>query len=215
MNAPRRFRDRRAAGQSLALLLQQQPLSGPCIVLALPRGGLPVAVPVAKALGAPLDVLVVRKIGLSSNPECAIGAVAPGIVYHDASVLPWTGLDAADLQTLAARAEQARREREHRFHAHHAAPDLSGRTAIVVDDGIATGATMIAALRAARAAGASQVIAAAPVASHEAMARLAAEADECRVVSVPPVFNAVGEWYEDFPQVSDAEALALLDEARS
>ena len=210
MDAPRRFEDRAAAGESLATMLFRMALPKPLVVLALPRGGLPVSVPVARRLGARLDVMTVRKIGLPANPEQAIGAVAAGVVYRDEAILPYTGLDEASFRRLATAAEVQRQRREQLFRDQREACALQGTTAILVDDGIATGATMIAAIRAARAAGARRVVAAAPVASQSAFARLQAEADDVVVAQVPTGFSSVGEWYRSFPQVEDDEALALL-----
>ncbi len=209
MDAPRIFEDRAEAGSRLASLLQRRTLAAPCVVLALPRGGLPVALPVARRLGARLDVMTVRKIGLPSDPERAVGAVAPGIVYRDEATEFLSGLDDATFQQLADIAEAQRRRREQLFRTQRPAADLHHATVILVDDGIATGATMIAAVRAARAAGASYIVAAAPVASIEAVRRLQGEVAELVVLQVPTAFNSVAEWYGDFRQVEDEEALAL------
>lgn len=213
MNAPRIFEDRVEAGASLASLLQRRTLTEPCVVLALPRGGLPVAAPVARRLGAHLDVMTVRKIGWPADPERAIGAVAPGTVYRDESLGPHAGVDDATFQQLADLAEAQRRRREHRFRMQRAAAELRDATVILVDDGIATGATMIAAVRAARQAGARKIVAAAPVASFEAVTRLRQEADEVVVLQVPSTFHSVAEWYRDFPQVEDEDALGVYAQA--
>jgi putative phosphoribosyl transferase len=215
MNAPRCFQDRAEAGEILATALQRAALPAPCVVLALPRGGLPVAVPVAHRIGAELDVMSVRKIGLPGNPECAIGAVAPGVVYRDDAIPTQAGVDDTLFRRLAASAEIQRQERERLFRAQRPMPDLRNGTTILVDDGIATGATMIAAARAARAAGARRLILAAPVASPEAVERLRDEADGMVVVLIPAELLSVGEWYRSFPQVEDSEALALLDRERA
>ena len=182
-------------------------------MLALPRGGLPTALVVARRLGAALDVLTVRKVGLPGDPECAIGAVGPGVEFRDDGVLRLSGLTTQDFAVLAHAAATERTRRELQYRRHLPALDLAGSTAVIVDDGLATGATMIAALRAARAAGATHVVAAAPVASAEALARVQREADAAVAALTPASFSCVGEWYASFDQVQDDEALALLDEA--
>ena len=171
-------------------------LRRPILVLGLPRGGVPVAYEVALALRAPLDVLVVRKIGMPGQPELAIGAVAAGgiIVREPGSVGHLAALDTR-FEQLAQRelAELDRRERAYR--AGLPPLDLRGQTVVLVDDGLATGATMVAAVRAARAAGAAFVIVAAPVASDEAAAVVGAEADQLAILQVPPLLFAIGAWY--------------------
>ncbi len=210
------FRDRRAAGRELGERLAHAYASSDPIVLALPRGGVPVAYEVARALRAPLDVLVVRKIGAPFNREFAIGAIASGgvTVYHD-DVLAALGLDRAALAGLEARerAELARRERA--FRAGREPLELTGKTAILVDDGIATGATMEAAVAVAKALGPRAVIVGVPTAARDAVAALERTADAVEVLSVPEPYIAVGAWYEYFPQVSDDEVVALLEDYRS
>lgn len=204
---PRAYRDRTEAGQELAGQVARLELAGPPVVLALPRGGVPVALPVARALRAPLDVLVVRKIGAPWQPEFALGAIASGgIVLRDAGAL--ADPEVFDAVLAQERHELARRERL--FRGDRAPPALAGRSVVLVDDGLATGSTMLVAVRAARAAGATEVIAAAPVGSREAAARIAAEADVTVVPSQPDPFFAVGEWYAAFPQVEDDEVRRLL-----
>jgi putative phosphoribosyl transferase len=184
-------------------------------VLALPRGGVPVAAEVAQALSAPLDVLNVRKLGMPWQPEFAAGAVAPG----DVLVLnPAARAETASLETLlqpvieSERRELARRERVYRRG--RPSLELRGKCAILVDDGIATGATMEAAAMAARAMGAAEVVIAVPVAPPETVRRLAAGADRVVCPQQPAGFMAVGQFYAEFPQLSDAEVLDQLEANR-
>lgn len=210
------FADRREAGIELARRVRRLDLRAPVIVLGLPRGGVPVAYEVAQALHAPLDVLVVRKIGMPGEPELAIGAIAAGdIIVREPETRSRYGLDTATFAALAERerAELNRRERSYRGGEPPLA--LSGKTVVLVDDGLATGATMLAAVRAARNAGAASVIVAAPVASDEASALIAAEADELVLLEIPSELHSVGEWYFDFTQVEDAEVRALLKKGHS
>lgn len=205
------FRDRRDGGRRLAAALAAH-ADPHAIVLALPRGGVPVAAEVARALGLPLDVLVVRKLGVPGEPELAFGALASGGVRIDNPEILATG--SAEPEELAAVVERETAElarRELRFRGGRPPAALAGRTVILVDDGIATGATMRAAVAAARACGASRVTAAAPVASAEAVRLLSNEADAVVALYVPVPFGGVGRWYENFTQTGDDEAAALLD----
>lgn len=205
------FTDRRDAGRHLAAALDHLRDQDP-VVLAVPRGGVVVGREVAERLGALLDVIVPRKLRAPYNPELAIGAVAEG----GAAVLDEMahGVSAAYLEqeTEAQRAEIARRVKAYR--GGRPLPSLAGRTVIVLDDGIATGATLIAALRAVRAMAPAHLVAAVPVAPPESVARMAREADEVVCLSAPEFFQAVGQFYEDFTQVDDAEVVALLSEGR-
>lgn len=209
------FANRRAAGIELAAAVQALTLKPPLCVLGLPRGGVPVAYEVARALHAPLDVLVVRKIGMPGQPELAIGAIATGgIVVRQAG-------DAAYLVDEEAFEELARRERielERREQVYRAGlppMDLRNATVILVDDGIATGCTMIAALRSVRKAGAAARVVAAPVASDPAAALVWGEADHCAILKIPVYLAAIGQWYEDFDQIEDSEVCELLERARA
>lgn len=182
--------------------------SHPELVLGLPRGGVPVAAEVARALGAELDVLVVRKLGDPGNPEFALGAVGPRgtLVMHPHG----RAVDAAVLDGIRAR-EQAELERRERAYRGGRGPlELDGRRVLLVDDGIATGATMLVAVEAARALGAAEVAVAAPVAAADARDAVAAVADAVLVLEVPEAFWAVGAWYADFRQTDDAEVVRLL-----
>ena len=207
------FKDRRDAGRALAGVLTAASRIEPgALVLALPRGGVPVAWEVARALAAPLDVLVVRKLGHPGQEEYAMGAIASGGVCVKAEPdQPWPVSPKA-LEAVVAReaAELARRERHYR--GDRAALVLTGRTVVLVDDGLATGATMRAAVSAARAGGAQRIVVAVPVASKEAVHGLAALADEVVSVLTPEPFRAVGLWYEDFGQTGDDEVCRLLSQ---
>jgi predicted phosphoribosyltransferase len=211
---PRSFIDRRDAGLALARAAKRLRLLPRTVVLGLPRGGVPVASEVARGLRVPLDVLVVRKIGMPANPEFAIGAIAAGgtvVREPDLEGLPRISAFQFDELVQAQKRELLRRERAYR--GGRGPLDLVDRPVLIVDDGLATGATMIAAIRAARQAGASQVIAAAPVASGEAAARIDAEADATLFLKIPAYLSSIGEWYDDFHQIEDDEVCALLEKS--
>ena len=203
------FSNRRAAGRELGEELAPLDLKNP-IVLALPRGGVPVGYEVAQRLGAPLDVLVVRKVGAPGQPELAIGAVAPGVTVSDDATLAMLGVTPEYFE-MAARHERLEVERRVRMFRESRPPlDLHGRTAILVDDGLATGSTMLAGVGVARQLGAARVIVAVPVAAREAIERLSDKADEVISLLAPEPFAAVGYWYADFTQTDDAEVRRLL-----
>jgi putative phosphoribosyl transferase len=183
----------------------------PVVVLGIPRGGVVVAAEVARCIAAPLDVLVAHKIGAPGNPEFAIGAVtADGTILVAAWARRETGMSAAALEDLAAREVDSAVAREGRLRAGRPPMSLAGAIAILVDDGLATGATVHAAVLAVRARGAARVVVAAPVASREAVALLEPVADEVIVVAVPGGFHAVGQWYVSFGQVDDETVLRIL-----
>jgi len=209
------FRDRAEAGRRLAELLGGRRLGvGEVVVLGLPRGGVPVAYEVARALGLPLDVMVVRKLGVPFQPELAMGAIGEGDVrFVNDEVVREAGVSKDELAAVERR-ERAELERRARRYRHDRPPmALEGRTAVVVDDGIATGSTVRAACRVARARGATRVVVAAPVASPSSIAELADAADEVVCLEAPRWFYAVGAWYRDFSEVSDDEVVTLLDRA--
>ncbi|WP_437024447.1 phosphoribosyltransferase [Streptomyces sp. enrichment culture] len=210
-----RFTDRRQAGRALARELRARGDAGLLpdpVVLALPRGGVTVAREVAEALGAPLDVLVVRKIGAPAQEEFAVGALAgDGVPMFDPRTLDLLGLDERDLTAVVERERAELHRRERVYRRGRTAPALEGRSVIVVDDGLATGATARAALRSVRRRSPARVLLAVPVCSPEGAASLRGEADEVVCLHRPSGFTAVGEWYDDFGQLTDEDVLAALD----
>ena len=203
------YSDRTAAGQLLARELRRLQLHPPIIVLALPRGGVPVAVPVARQLGAVLDVMVVRKLGMPGHPEFAIGAIAPGTVFEP-SPSAALGVSSDTLRALMRREQLELLRREKLYRSGRPPLNLHGRTVVLVDDGLATGATMLAAIRAARRFGARTVVVAAPVASDQAVDLIDAETDAIVVLEQPSDFHAVGQFYERFEQLQDAAVCDML-----
>ncbi|MDN8611828.1 phosphoribosyltransferase [Variovorax ginsengisoli] len=204
------FKDRRDAGRALAKALEAWRGRPGVLVLALPRGGVPVAWEVARALGAPLDVLVVRKLGFPGQEEYAMGAIASGGVRVMGEADAGWPVSARELEAVVAREQAELVRREQRYRGGRPPLDLAGRVLILVDDGLATGATMSAAVQAARAGYPKQVIVAVPVASTEAVQSLSALADEVVCLFTPEHFRAVGLWYQDFTQTSDEEVDRLL-----
>jgi predicted phosphoribosyltransferase len=186
------------------------------LVLGLPRGGVPVAFEVARRLGAPLDVFVVRKLGVPGHEELAMGAIASGgiLVLND-DVVRRSGVSRAQIEHVAARERQEleRRERSYRGDASH--PDVAGRTVILVDDGLATGSTMRAAVAAVRQEHPRRVVVAVPTAAPEVCDAFREDADDVVCAATPEPFYAVGLWYEDFAQTSDEEVHELLEDARA
>lgn len=206
------FRDRVDAGRRLAARLADR--SGDVVVLGLPRGGVPVAAEVAAALGAPLDVIVVRKLGVPFQPEVAMGAIGEdGVRLLDQDLIERAGITPAEIESVERRERATLEARVARFRSGFERLDLAGRTAIIVDDGIATGATASAACRVARGLGAARVIVAAPVGGPDALRRVQG-ADEVVCLVQPRDFQAVGAHYRDFGQTPEAEVVELLDEGR-
>jgi len=208
------FTDRESAGVALGEALCKCRLTAPVVVLGLPRGGVPVAFQVAAALQAPLDVMVVRKVGAPGQPEFAIGAIASGDVTVREPYAPAYLATDARFEQLAQRERLELARREHAYRLGLAPLALAGRTVVLVDDGVATGCTMLAAIRAARKGGAARVVAAAPVASDEAAALIGNEADEIVFLNIPPYLQAISLWYRDFGQTSDEEVCDLLARSR-
>jgi putative phosphoribosyl transferase len=208
------FRDRHDAGRKLAAALRQYAGRGDVLVLALPRGGVPVAFEVAQALAAPLDILIVRKLGVPFQPELAMGAVASGgIRVLNDEVVRQFDLRPEIIERVAEEElrEVARRDAAYRHG--RPAPNAAGKVAILIDDGLATGSTMRAAARAVRQQRPARLIVAVPVAAAGTCRDLRAEADEVVCLSTPEGFFAVGQWYEDFEQTSDDEVRSLLEKS--
>ncbi|MBE1877639.1 phosphoribosyltransferase [Myceligenerans pegani] len=209
------FDDRTDAGRRLARRLEAL-RADDVVVLGLPRGGVPVAFEVARELGAPLDVIVVRKLGVPHRPEYAVGAIGEGDVrVLNDEVWRHVGMDAEELADVerAERTELSRRVK--RFRGEHERIALTDRTALIVDDGMATGATARAACQVARAQGARRVVLAVPVGAADAVRSLRGDADDVVCLAEPARFMAVGQWYGDFGQTQDSEVAELLDRARS
>lgn len=206
-----RFADRAEAGKALAALLRHYEGRQDVVVLALPRGGVPVGYEVAEALGAALDVFLVRKLGMPGHPEFAMGAIASGgvrVLSEDVVRAYGVSQEAVERVARAEQAELERREREYRQN--HPAVDVRGKVAILVDDGLATGSTMKAAVAAVRNLGPARVVVAVPVGAPSTCGEFSAIADEIVCARTPEPFSAVGLWYYDFSQTTDAEVRSLL-----
>jgi putative phosphoribosyl transferase len=205
------FPDRQEAGRLLAHRLGEYARRPGVIVLGLPRGGVPVAYAVATALQLPLDVLIVRKLGVPGREELAFGAIASGgVQVLNSEIVANFGLTGAAIARVAARERRELERRDQAYRGARPAPAVRDRTVILVDDGIATGATVRAALLALRHRGAARIVVAAPVMAPDTHAALAGEADAVVAVLVPPDFAGVGQWYDNFAQTTDAEVQALL-----
>jgi predicted phosphoribosyltransferase len=207
------FLDRAHAGRALGQALAHLRGGAP-VVLALPRGGVPVGLEVARALGAPLDVVVVRKLGAPGHPEFAVGAIAPGAVYVDRSIIRQLGVPPAYLEQVTAAEARELARRELAYRAGRPPLDVAGRLVVLVDDGLATGATIRAALASLRERGPARVVLAAPVGAPETIARLRELADEVVCLETPPDFRAVSLAYDNFDPTSDAEVMRCLAAAR-
>lgn len=209
------FRNRREAGRQLTEALTHYRDRDDLLVLALPRGGVPVAYEVASALNAELDVLVVRKLGLPYEPELAMGAITSGgITVLNEDMTRLLGISPAEIENVIRRERLELERRERDYRGDREPLRVAGRAVIVVDDGVATGASMLAAVKALRSLKAAHIVVAVPTASDEALRELRVYADECVCLSTPPFFYAVGRWYQDFSQVSDEEVHALLSGAQ-
>jgi putative phosphoribosyl transferase len=210
------YRDRVHAGQVLAAALKRQRELADPLVLGLPRGGVPLAACVARALGAPLDVLVVRKLGVPGHEEVAMGALASGgIRIMNAEVVDALGISEAALQRVEAAETLELERRERALRGGRRAPRVEGRAVVLVDDGAATGATMLAAIAAVRAQRAREIVVAVPVAPADTLARFERAADRVICPLRPERFSAIGEFYADFSQVSTETARRWLDDARA
>lgn len=209
---PGGFVDRGDAGRLLAEALRGR-VTGEAVVLAIPRGGVEVAAAVAAELGAPLDVVIPRKVGAPGNSELGLGAVAEGVEVLDRRLIEALAVSDEYLRREIERQEEEIRRRTAVYRRGRPAARVEGRTAVVVDDGVATGGTATAALRWARDRGARRVILAVPVAPANGILRLSREADEVVTLLAPEHFQAVGQWYADFPQVADERVVELLEEA--
>jgi putative phosphoribosyl transferase len=209
-----RFRDRIDAGRRLAAHLSAYANRPDVLVLALPRGGVPVAAEVARALAAPLDVFLVRKLGMPGHEEFAIGAIASGgvrIVNED--TLREYGVSREQVSAVIQSEEQELERRERRYRGERSFPDVTGRTVILIDDGLATGSTMRAAVIALRQERPARIVVAVPTAPAETCEELSTIVDDMVCVMTPEPFYAVGLWYEDFSQTTDEEVRELLEQA--
>jgi putative phosphoribosyl transferase len=211
-----RFRDRKQAGRMLAERLAAYRGRPDVLVLALPRGGVPVGFEVAQALNAPLDVFIVRKLGVPGHEELAMGAIASGgVIVLNEDVVRGLMIPEEVIQQVAAREQQELERRERAYRGTRPAPDVKDRTVILVDDGLATGSTMMAAAKALRQQQPAEIVVAVPVAAPSTCNRLRAVADEVICVLMPEMFYAVGQWYADFSQTTDEEVRELLARASS
>lgn len=209
----RRFRDRSEAGELLALELAHLAGRGDCVILALPRGGVPVGYELSCILHAPLDILVVRKLGVPGNEELAMGAIATGgVKLLNEGLVAALGIPSSAVAAVESKELTELSRREAAYRGNRPPLDVTGKTVILVDDGIATGATMQAAVEAVRRRGARRIVVAAPVAPSSVVAMLRHHADEVHCVLTPEDFGGVGWWYGDFSQTEDEEVRKLLEE---
>ncbi|MDY6775721.1 MAG: phosphoribosyltransferase [Halobacteria archaeon] len=205
------FDDRTDAGRQLAEALEEREIDAD-IVLAIPRGGLPLGREVADALGVPLDIVVAKKMGAPHNPELAIGSVASdGSVWLNESLIEDLGVDDDYIEDETQRVAEKARQKLEKYRGDREAPDLEGKTVVIVDDGVATGATAIPCIRHVKKAGAEKTVLAVPVGSPDTVERLGDEADKVVAVETPASFRAVGQFYSSFRQVTDDEAREYLE----
>ena len=208
------FQNRTEAGQRLGQALHNYAGRADTLVLALPRGGVPVGFEVARAIGAPLDLMLVRKLGVPGQEELAMGAIASGGVrVLNAELVASLGIDPGMIAASAAREQRELARREQAYRGTRPPPAIAGRCVILVDDGLATGATMRAAVAPLRQRQPARIVVAVPVAPPDTVARLRAEADEVICLETPESFFAIGPWYREFPQLTDDEVRELLAEA--
>jgi putative phosphoribosyl transferase len=211
LDNPRPFTDRREAGVELAAGLQQYNAAGNLVVLALPRGGVPVAYEVARALSAPLDVFLVRKLGVPGHEELAMGAIASGGVrVLNTDVVGWYGIPPEMIDAVARQEEAELQRRERAYREQRPPVAVAGRTVVLIDDGLATGSTMKAAVQAVRTQDPARIVVAVPVGAPDTCRELQSLADEVVCVKMPESFRAVGLWYRDFAQTTDDEVRQLL-----
>ena len=209
------FTDRTEAGRMLAARLMQFVGQPNVVVLALPRGGVPVAFEVAKALRVPLDVFIVRKLGTPGQRELAMGAIATGGVrVLNSEVVDALGIPIRVIDEVTAEEEQELKRREHAYRGSYSEPNVAGKTVILIDDGVATGSTMKAAIRALKLQRPARLIVAVPTAAGSTYFELQSLVDEMVALMTPEPFYGVGQWYQDFSQTSDDEVTDLLDRAR-
>ncbi len=207
------FRNRREAGRVLANALNKYAGRHNVVVLALPRGGVPVAFEVAEALGAPLDIFLVRKLGTPGHRELAMGAIASGgIRVLNDEVVTWLGITPEEIDAVAREEQRELERRQQAYLEGRALTPLEGRVVILVDDGLATGSTMRAAVQAVRQRNPARVVVAVPVGAPDTCSEMAALADEVVCARMPEPFSAVGQWYVDFDQTTDEEVMDLIHE---
>lgn len=210
-SGPVRFRDRRYAGRRLADALAGRRLNAP-VVLALPRGGVPVAAEIADRLDAPLDVLIVRKLGCPGRRELGVGAIAEGgVQLRNEQLIQQLGITSSELEPIVATERDEVERRARRYRGDRPATDIEGRTVVVVDDGLATGFTARAAIDVLRLRHAARIVLAVPVAPADTVEELGEVADEVVCLRTPWPFMAIGQWYDDFTQVRDGEVTDLLE----
>lgn len=208
------FRDRTDAGRRLAKLLRKYADRDDVVVLALPRGGLPVGVEIAKSLGAPLDVFVVRKLGVPGHEELAMGAIASGDVrVLNEEVVHQLDISDRDLDAVATREAEELERRERLYRQQREPVDLAGKTVILVDDGLATGSTTRAAVKAVKKRDPASIVVAVPTAAPSVCRSFETEVDEVVCAMTPEPFYAVGAWYQEFTQLTDADVRRILQEA--
>ena len=214
MDDDQAFIDRRNAGRVLAMRVAKYAGRDDVVVLALPSGGVPVAYEAASALGVPMDVFLVRKLGTPGHRELAMGAIASGGVrVLNEDVVRWYGISESAIERIAREEQEELERREREYRGNRPAPDLTNRVVILIDDGLATGSTMRAAAQAVRAHRPARVVIAVPVGAPQTCAELAAVADEVICARMPEPFSAVGQWYLNFDQTSDDEVRELLQKS--